>query len=74
MVTDLYNDAILFVPQGDLIGQKYGGYIEEHGFRKVLLSPAAYSLWITDKSAFYRSLEVCKNGKIVSIFDVGGDL
>lgn len=74
MNSDVYTDALLFVPQGDLEGQKFGVYVEEGGFRKVLVSPAAYSLWITDKSAFYRSLEVCKDGRIVSIFDVGGDL
>lgn len=74
MTADVYTDAIEFIPQGDMIGQKYGVYVYELGVRKILLSPAAYSIWKTDKSSFYRSFEVWKDGEIIPIMDVGGSL
>jgi hypothetical protein len=74
VTSDVYTEAILFEPQGDMIRMRYGIYRVECGRRTVLVSPAIYSLLQTDKASVLQSLMVSTDDGMKWIMDCPGEL
>lgn len=62
---------IEFRKDNDLIGMKTGVYEEELGGRFVYVSPAIFTLLKTDKDLVLPGLMVSKDGRVISIMDIG---
>lgn len=62
---------IEFRKDNDLIGMKTGVYEEEFGKRFVYVSPAIYTLLGSDKDKGLPGLMVQKDGRTISIMDIG---
>jgi len=69
------SEAIEIVRVNDLIGTHIAFYVEEEGKRRLLVSPAMFSLWQSDKCAFFDALHVeLPSGEVRHCMDIGGEL
>lgn len=73
MVCDVSSEALVFEPVNDLRGMKYGVYREELGTRRVLVSPALYTLLQSDKAKVLENLMVELDGRLVWVMDLMRD-
>ncbi len=63
-------DAIKFVQVGDMVGKSLGVLDEDDSERRVLVSPAVYSLLESDKWSTLRSLWVTTPNGTVWVMDL----
>jgi len=69
------SEAIEIEMVGDLVNMRTAVYREEMGKRRLLVSPAMFSLWKSDKCAFFDALHVeMPSGEVRHVMDIGGDL